>query len=268
MVITSGHLNHPGISRMKAIARSYFWWSNLDKSIESLAKSCSGCQAVQAMPPAAPLHPWVWPETPWRRVHVDFGATLEDTLRDGFVCGLRHEAIRRRLLSEKDLTYTKAMEIACAMEAADTNAKSFKSAEPAIRKFSTHQRVNWDQRSPCYRCGGSSHLPADCNFKEAVCNHCNKKGHIARACRSRPKHQEQSTPAVHTGKRKYGRRKQNKTHHVQEATTSDPTQDSGDEYRLYQMTDRASEPITVPVVINGKQLRDGARYWSRSLYHI
>ena len=37
--------------------------------------------------------------------HCKFGETLEDTLRDRLVCGLRHEAIQRRLLSEKDLTY-------------------------------------------------------------------------------------------------------------------------------------------------------------------
>ena len=71
-VLKSLHENHLGITRMKTIARSYFWWSGLDRDIEELAKSCSGCQAVQAMPPAAPLHPWVWPNTPWKRVHVDF----------------------------------------------------------------------------------------------------------------------------------------------------------------------------------------------------
>ena len=38
-------------------------------------------------------------------VHCEFGNTLLDTLRDRFVCGLRHDAIQRRLLSEKGLTY-------------------------------------------------------------------------------------------------------------------------------------------------------------------
>ena len=32
--------NHPGITRMKAIARSYVWWSGLDKDIENQAKVC------------------------------------------------------------------------------------------------------------------------------------------------------------------------------------------------------------------------------------
>ena len=76
-VLKSLRENHPGITRMKAIARSYFWWCGLDRDIESLAKSCSVCQALQATPPAAPLHPWVWLDTPWRRVHVDFAGPFQ-----------------------------------------------------------------------------------------------------------------------------------------------------------------------------------------------
>ena len=71
-VLKSLHANHPGITRMKAIARSYFWWIGLDKAIEELGKSCQSCQANQANPAAAPLHPWIWPDTPWKRIHVDF----------------------------------------------------------------------------------------------------------------------------------------------------------------------------------------------------
>ena len=76
-VLKSLHENHPGITRMKSIARSYFWWSGLDRDIEDLAKSCSVCQALQTTPPAAPLHPWVWPDTPWKRVHMDFAGPFQ-----------------------------------------------------------------------------------------------------------------------------------------------------------------------------------------------
>ena len=57
---------------MKAMARSYFWWSGLDKAVEGLSKSCSACQSLQAAPAAAPLHPWLWLDAPWKRIHVDF----------------------------------------------------------------------------------------------------------------------------------------------------------------------------------------------------
>ena len=57
---------------MKMVARSYVWWTKLDKDIEQLVKSCRHCQAVQNVPPVAPLHPWIWPAEPWKRIHIDF----------------------------------------------------------------------------------------------------------------------------------------------------------------------------------------------------
>ena len=51
------HGEHPGISRMKAIARSHVWWPKLDQDIEDLVNSCSACQSVRQAPPKAPLHP-------------------------------------------------------------------------------------------------------------------------------------------------------------------------------------------------------------------
>ena len=66
------HCDHPGTSRMKALARAHLWWPGLDKDIEDLAKSCQSCQAVKQAPPVAPMHPWTWPAKPWQRVHIDF----------------------------------------------------------------------------------------------------------------------------------------------------------------------------------------------------
>ena len=58
---TFGEENHPGISRMKLVARSYMWWPGLDKEIEMLARSCEPCLAVKHKPPSVLLHPWSWP---------------------------------------------------------------------------------------------------------------------------------------------------------------------------------------------------------------
>ena len=66
------HQDHPGVVRMKNMARSYFWWPHLDKEIEKKAKGCVDCQSVKGNPPRAPLHPWIWPSKPWQRVHLDF----------------------------------------------------------------------------------------------------------------------------------------------------------------------------------------------------
>ena len=71
-VLNELHDTHPGTSRMKALARSYIWWPQMDAEIENCVKSCSVCQELRASPPSAPLHPWQWPSEPWSRLHLDF----------------------------------------------------------------------------------------------------------------------------------------------------------------------------------------------------
>ena len=75
-VLESLHENHPGITRIKAVARSYLWWSGLDAEIEEKAKSCLQCQETKSTPAVAPLHPWIWPTTPWKRIHIDFAGSF------------------------------------------------------------------------------------------------------------------------------------------------------------------------------------------------
>ncbi|XP_071201633.1 uncharacterized protein K02A2.6 [Salvelinus alpinus] len=66
------HEGHPGITRMKALARSYLWCPGLDQDIQQHVGHCSPCEAVRNKPAAAPLHPWSWAATPWERIHVDY----------------------------------------------------------------------------------------------------------------------------------------------------------------------------------------------------
>ena len=71
-VLDDLHRDHSGMVRMKAIARSYFWWPGLDKEVEDTVQACMACQSVRNAPAPAPLHPWLWPPKPWQRVHLDF----------------------------------------------------------------------------------------------------------------------------------------------------------------------------------------------------
>ena len=66
------HEAHPGVSRMKSLARSFVWWPGMDGALEEKVKACSQCQSNQKMPAPAPLHPWEWPVRPWSRLHLDF----------------------------------------------------------------------------------------------------------------------------------------------------------------------------------------------------
>ena len=66
------HEGHPGATRMKALARSFVWWPQIDQDLEELVKRCEDCQCFRNQPPVAPLQPWEWPEKSWVRVHADY----------------------------------------------------------------------------------------------------------------------------------------------------------------------------------------------------
>ena len=63
---------HPGVVRMKSIARIHVWWPGIDKKIEEVVKSCLPCQSIRNKPPLTSLHLWNWPSQPWCRLHLDF----------------------------------------------------------------------------------------------------------------------------------------------------------------------------------------------------
>lgn len=66
------HTAHPGIVRMKALARQKVWWPRIDQDIEQIRKECAICQKTGPEERKIPLHPWETPERPWQRIHVDF----------------------------------------------------------------------------------------------------------------------------------------------------------------------------------------------------
>ena len=75
-VLEELHEGHPGISRMKSIARSFVWWPGLDKALDQKVKTCVSCQSSRNLSPVAPIQPWEWPERPWSRLHVDYAGPL------------------------------------------------------------------------------------------------------------------------------------------------------------------------------------------------
>lgn len=48
------HSTHPGIVKMKSLARSYVWWPGIDKQLEQQVRSCQSCQQSQHSPAAVP----------------------------------------------------------------------------------------------------------------------------------------------------------------------------------------------------------------------
>ena len=55
------HQGHPGITRMKMLARQTVYWHGIDRDIESMVKTCDACQKAAKMPIKNTLSPWPEP---------------------------------------------------------------------------------------------------------------------------------------------------------------------------------------------------------------
>jgi transposase InsO family protein len=73
------HQGHPGIQRMKSLARKYAYWPGMDHDIEEMVRLCGPCAAAAAKQPLkATLHSWPPATKPRERIHIDFaGPHLE-----------------------------------------------------------------------------------------------------------------------------------------------------------------------------------------------
>ena len=85
---------------------------------------------------------------------------------------------------------------------------------------------------------GDKQSPVDCKFKTAECHKCGKKGHIARACRSKQFVQEP-------------RPSRKATPHAANVLT----EDSSDYYSMYNLTGTSIKPLKVIMTLNNRSLK-------------
>ena len=122
----------------------------------------------------------------------EFGAVLDDMLRDHIICGIKNKKAQQRLLQEVDLSYTKAYDLAIATKTAQKNSellhdKSLLKGTTAVTDHEyTVNRVRenksgttkprWHKVKPqpcpkkdnnCHRCG-DKHQPLQCWYKDCV----------------------------------------------------------------------------------------------------
>ncbi|KRX85825.1 Uncharacterized protein T4E_10797, partial [Trichinella pseudospiralis] len=71
-ILTMLHSGHPGIARMKCLARSCVWWPKMDEEIESFVKTCAECQETRHEPAKNVMDMWPEATEPWTRIHADF----------------------------------------------------------------------------------------------------------------------------------------------------------------------------------------------------
>lgn len=116
--------------------------------------------------------------------HCHFRGELNNNLRDQFVWGIAADTIKKKLLSEKELTFEKAVQIAVATESAIKDAAGMSprpSAINVIREGKDHRKKNFppsnnlssgggekgkqnNGEKKCFRCNGANHAPSDCRY--------------------------------------------------------------------------------------------------------
>ncbi|XP_052827929.1 uncharacterized protein K02A2.6-like [Octopus bimaculoides] len=65
------YLGHFGMECMKQLARTSVYWPGIDAAIEIASRRCDSCNEHQRQPSKPPVHPWMLPEKPWSRLHLD-----------------------------------------------------------------------------------------------------------------------------------------------------------------------------------------------------
>ena len=126
---------------------------------------------------------------------------LQDSLCDRFICGVRSEQIKRKLLSA-NYTFQEAVDAAIAQETAQKDVQALGSNSLGVRSQAGVNKVKRDSLASrnrtsttgrrnarndkkiqptgatqrCFRCGLTNHSPDNCKYKDSECHRCHKKG--------------------------------------------------------------------------------------------
>jgi len=52
------HRSHFGAAKMKALARGLYWWPDVDKAIDEIARNCNTCNLLRNNSPRTEIHEW------------------------------------------------------------------------------------------------------------------------------------------------------------------------------------------------------------------
>ena len=107
----------------------------------------------------------------------NFGNFLDEALRDRLVCGLANCGTQKKLLSEKDLTLKKAVEVATAAEMSFLEGPQ----RTTVRESEEVYRVNYSRYCQC--CGKRGHLGATYRFRQSTCYKFGEQGHLQVMCK-------------------------------------------------------------------------------------
>ncbi|XP_041379380.1 uncharacterized protein K02A2.6-like [Gigantopelta aegis] len=80
LVLSQLHDTHPGICKMKSLARRMSGGQGWTLISLPLFSTVTLVNNTDRLPKKAPLHPWEWPSRPWSRVHIDHTGPFQGKL--------------------------------------------------------------------------------------------------------------------------------------------------------------------------------------------
>lgn len=104
-----------------------------------------------------------------------FEATLDENMRDQFVCGLSSDIIRQRLFAETKINFAKSVSLALSLEAAERDSVAVErgGGGAAICGLATEAPIAQVHNvrlaaAGCMACGDFRHEQAHCKFKRST----------------------------------------------------------------------------------------------------
>ena len=122
-------------------------------------------------------------------VHCQFGPCLEHALRDQFIAGMKDSATQEKLFRKNvdEVTFNVAVRDAISAEKARSECRVLREQQSStvavVRTKKNVPRSTVPSGFKCFGCG-DAHYRRNCPYKNSKCRKCEKKGHIAKACKS------------------------------------------------------------------------------------
>lgn len=117
-------------------------------------------------------------------LNCEFGAHLDQALKDIFVTGLQPGPVFERLCEEEDsVSLENLLKIAAKREATLKN-RGVLEVNKIVEKKSNYvpKPTKKSGSATCFACGKGNHDFRSCQYRSYVCKLCKEKGHIAAAC--------------------------------------------------------------------------------------
>ncbi|KAK3741617.1 hypothetical protein QZH41_019256 [Actinostola sp. cb2023] len=124
----------------------------------------------------------------------EFSELTDSLIRDRIVCGILDGKVGEKLLSEEDVTLTKAINLCRSAEMSKVQSQSLGPVEQPLhaiqsqRNYSKQpnqrQPSNQPSNKPCYRCG-KIHEFRKCPAFGQTCRKCHRENHFASVCQAK-----------------------------------------------------------------------------------